>query len=154
MPMYRRLALATAALTLGALTTGCDTVADFTPQQATDRVSTRAQEAFQQLPAGATLKVDANRPAVPCGTDPNGPSFVEIDYSLQYPTGWPVEQTMETLAGYWQKAGYKTVNDERGVKGTPSFSAEDQDGFRIGVSVTYRDDGTIDAYLISSSPCS
>jgi hypothetical protein len=45
------------------------------------------------------------------------------------------------------------VRDDRTDDKLPDFSAEDSDGFRIGASLTYRDSGRIDAFLVSSSPC-
>ncbi len=157
MPSTRRLAMTlAAALTAGALTTGCDSVqpqAPFTQQQAVERVATRAQEAFQQLPAGATLKVDRDEPKMHCDDGPDGRTFVETNYAIDYPEGWPVEQTIPTLADYWTKQGYKTIRDERTRDKLPAYSAEDAEGFRIGARLTYLDNGRIDAYLISSSPC-
>jgi hypothetical protein len=157
MSSFRTLALtAAAALTAGALTAGCDTVqpkATVTQQQAVERVAARAQEALQQLPSGAKLKVYSDQPTMPCDDGPKGSTFVETDYTIDYPDSWPVEQTVPTLADYWTKNGYKTVKDERTRKGLPAFSAEHPDGFRIGIQLTYRDTGRIDAFLISSSPC-
>jgi hypothetical protein len=157
MPALRRLVLTVAAvLTAGALTAGCDAVQPeptITKQQAVDRVAARAQEAFQQLPAGATLKLRSNEPDMPCDDGPDGRTFVETDYTIEYPQGWPVQQTMATLADYWTTNGYQTVRDERADATTPGFSVEHPDGFRIGIQITNRDSGRIDAYLISSSPC-
>ena len=157
MPSIRRLALTiAAALTAGALIAGCDTVqpqSSVTQQQAVDRVAARAQDALQHLPPGATLKVQSNEPQMPCDNGPKGRTFVETDYVIDYPQGWPVEQIIPTLADYWAKQGYKTIKDERARDKLPAFSVEDPDGFRIGVQLTYRDNGRIDAYLISSSPC-
>jgi hypothetical protein len=155
MPLLGRLALAAAAaLTAGALTAGCDNVKPaLTQHQAVDRVNARAREAFQQLPAGAALKVRTDEPKMPCDDGPKGRTFVETNYNIEYPEGWPVEQTIPALADYWTKNGYKTVKDERTRDKLPAFSAEDPDGFRIGARLTYRDNGRVDAYLISSSPC-
>jgi hypothetical protein len=155
MPLYRQLALTiAAALTAGALTAGCDTVEKpaVTQQQAVDRVAARAREALQQLPPGATLKIRSDEPKMPCD-DAKGRTFVETDYTIEYPEGWPVQQTIPTLADYWTKNGYKTIKDERTRDKLPAFSVEHPDGFRIGIQLTYRDNGHIDAYLISSSPC-
>jgi hypothetical protein len=154
MSMLTRLAwTAIAAVTVGALTAGCDNESDFSQSQAEERVAVRAQEALRQLPPGATLKVDLSEPKMSCGDGPDSRTFVETDYSIQYPQGWPVEQTVATLADYWTEQGYKTVRDERDRDKLPAFSAEDPDGFRIGAQLTYRDSGRIDAFLISSSPC-
>lgn len=157
MRIRRRLAMPIAvALAVAALTTGCEHVQsppNITKDQAIARVDTRAQEAFQQLPAGATLKPRTSEPDMPCDDGPDGRTFVDNDYTIDYPTGWPVEQTISTLAAYWTAQGYKTIKDERTRAKTPAFSAEHPDGFRIGVLVTYRDNGRIDAILISSSPC-
>jgi hypothetical protein len=155
MPLLRHLALtAVAALTAGALTAGCDSVDQpaFTQQQAVERVATRAQEALQQLPPGATLKIHLNEPEMPCD-DNGGSTFVETDYAIDYPQGWPVKDTIGTLADYWSKNGYTTIRDERSRDKLPALSVEHPDGFRIGIQLTYRDTGRIDAYLLSSSPC-
>jgi hypothetical protein len=157
MRIARRLATTVAAaLAAGALTAGCDNVQSppaITKEQAVERVEARAQEAFQRLPAGATLKPRSSEPEMPCDDGPGDRTFVENDYTIDYPTGWPVEQTIPTLADYWAGQGYRTVKDERTRDRIPAFSAEHPDGFRIGVRLTYRDNGRIDAFLISSSPC-
>jgi hypothetical protein len=149
-----RLALTiTAALAAGALTAGCDSVQPgptITKEQAVTRVDARAQEAFRQLPAGATLKPRSSEPDTPCD---DGRTFVENDYTVEYPSGWPVEQAIPVLAGYWTSNDYKTVKDDRDRDKTPAFSVEHPDGFRIGIRLTCRDSGAIDAFLISSSPC-
>ncbi|HYN94269.1 MAG TPA: hypothetical protein VES42_10520 [Pilimelia sp.] len=152
----RRLALTlTTVLAAAAITSGCDTVepaATITKQQAVERVANRAQEALRQLPPGATLQVRLHEPDTPC--DPGDPrTFVESNYSLDYPEQWPVEQAIPTLAAYWRDKGYKIIKDQRDRPKTPALSVEDPDGFRIGVALTYRDSGRIDAFLISSSPC-
>jgi hypothetical protein len=157
MPSPGRLVLTlVAALTAGAITAGCDSPVQeptVTKPQAIERVTARAQEALQQLPPGATLKAELNQPDVPCDSGPKGRTFVEIDYKVEYPDGWPVEQFIPTLADYWTKNGYKTLDDNRDRDKLPTFGAEHPDGFRIGASLTYRDSGRIDAYLVSSSPC-
>ena len=157
MRVLRHLAVPIAvALAVTALTAGCDRVQsppELTKDQAIARVDTRAQEAFRQLPAGATLKPRTSEPDMPCDDGPDGRTFVDNDYTIDYPDGWPVEQAIPTLAAYWTEQGYRTVKDERARARTPAFSAEHPDGFRIGVLVTYRDNGRIDALLISSSPC-
>lgn len=157
MPPARRLAHAlAAALAAGALTAGCDSSVQqptMTPSQAVERVAARAQEALRQLPPGATLKAELNQPEIPCDNGGDKSTFAEIDYKIDYPAGWPVAQVIPTLAGYWTKNGYKTVTDKRTDAKTPTLGVEHPDGFRISASLTYRDNGRIDAYLISSSPC-
>ena len=146
----------TAALTAGAITAGCDSPVEppeITQQQTVERVTARAQEALRQLPPGATLKPELNQPEIPCDSGPDGSTFAEIDYKLVYPDGWPVQQFIPTLADYWAANGYTIVDDSRGNAKTPNLGVEHPDGFRIGASLTYRDNGTVDAYLISSSPC-
>jgi hypothetical protein len=155
--MLRRLArTAAAALTAGALTTGCDSVQPqpaLTQQQAVERVGSRAQEALAQLPPGATLKVHLNEPDLACDNGPGGRTFVETDYAIDYPEGWPVEQAIPTLAQYWTAKGYKTLRDERSDAKLPAFAVQDPEGFRISIELTRRDNGRVDAFIISSSPC-
>ena len=156
MRLPRRLTLTIAAvLAAGGLTAGCDTVEPqpaITQEQAVERVEARAREAIGQLPAGATLKPQLLEPKMQCD-EAGGRTFVEHDYIIEYPAGWPVQQTVTTLADYWTRNGYKTVKDERARERIPEFGAEHPDGFRIGVQLTYRDNGRIDAFLVSSSPC-
>ena len=145
-----------AAFTAGVLTAGCDNSVQqptITTAQAIERVTARAQEALQQLPPGATLKAELNQPEIPCDNGPDGSTFAEIDYKIVYPDGWPVAKVIPTLADYWTANNYKIVDDSRTNDKTPNLGVEHPDGFRIGASLTYRDNGTIDAYLISSSPC-
>jgi hypothetical protein len=158
MPSLRHLVLAVAAVvTAGALTTGCDNVqppAEMTQQQAVERVDALAQEAFQQLPAGATLKQRSSEPEMPCDDGPGGRTFVETDYVIDYPEGWPVQQTMGILGDYWAKNNYKIVRDDRQDDKAPELVVEHPgDAFHIGYLVTYRDNGRIDALLRSSSAC-
>ena len=156
MSAARRLVLAlTAALAVGAITAGCDNTVQptVTKPQAIERTTARAQEALQQLPPGATLQIRRNEPDMPCDNGPDGRTFVELDYSIRYPDGWPVEKVIGTLADYWTRSGYTIVKDERDRDKLPAIGVEHPDGFRIGASLTYRDNGRIDAYLVSSSPC-
>ena len=152
----RLLSTLVAALTAGALTAGCDTVqhAAVTKEQAVERVVARAEEAFAQLPPGASLKIRSTEPDMPCDDGPAGRTFVETGYTVEYPDAWPVEQSMATLSAYWQRSGYKTIRDDRGSDKLPEIVVEHpDDGFRIGYLLTHRDNGRIDAYLTSSSPC-
>ena len=155
MPSLHRLALtAAAALTAVALAAGCDTVEQpaITQQQAVERVTAHAQEALQQLPPGATLKIQRDEPEMPCDDGPR--TFVETDYIVDYPKGWPVERTIPTLADFWARNGYTIVKDDRASDKLPALGVEHpDDGFRILIRLTYRDNGRIDAFLISSSPC-
>ncbi len=154
----RRTALTViAALTAGALTAGCDTVDQqptVTKEQAVERVAARAQEAFGQLPAGATLKQTLAQTDLPCENGPKGSTFVETDYAVEYPATWPVEQSMATLSAYWHSNKYKIVRDDRSDDKFPELVVEHPtDGFRIGYLVAHRNNGRIDAILKSSSPC-
>lgn len=153
----RRTALAVlAALTVGALTAGCDTVDQptVTKEQAIERVAARAQEAFQQLPSGATLKQTLAQTDLPCDNGPKGRTFVETDYAVEYPPSWPVEQSMATLSTYWTNNKYTIVRDDRQDDKFPELVVEHPaDGFRIGYLVAHRDNGRTDAILKSSSPC-
>ena len=152
----RRALTIVAALVAGALTAGCDSVDQptVTKEQAVERVATRALEAFQQLPAGATLKQTLAQTDLPCDDGPDGRTFVETDYAVEYPPSWPVEQSMATLSTYWQNSDYRIVRDDRQDDKFPELVVEHPaDGFRIGYLVAHRDNGRIDAILRSSSPC-
>ncbi len=138
-----------AVVLAGVLTGGCDMKSPFSQQQAEQRVEARAQEALQQLPAGTSLKVGLHLTDVKCDR-PAGGHFIETNYDVEPPAGWPVDQTLPTLDAYWTKQGYKVVRDERGDDTVPTLSVEDADGFRIGV-VFNRSKAA--AFLISSSPC-
>ncbi|AEV84399.1 hypothetical protein ACWT_3376 [Actinoplanes sp. SE50] len=145
-----------AALTVAALTVGCDSSvpsqSNVTQHEAEQRVADRAQEALQQLPSGASLKVTLNEPKLRC-EDNGDRTFVENQYAIEYPKGWPVQQAVPTLAGYWTGKGYKILRDERDDPKLARFGVEYPDEFRISIEVIHRDNGRVDAYLISSSPC-
>jgi hypothetical protein len=151
------LTVALTALIAGALTAGCDPVQPtVTNQQAVERVAARAHEAFAQLPPGASLTMRSHEPAMPCdGDGSHGRTFVETEYTIDYPPSWPIEQTLTTLASYWQRASYKTVRDDRKDPQLPELVVEHpHDGFRIGYLLKHADNGHVDGYLTSSSPCS
>lgn len=156
MPSIRRLAVTIAAtLTAIALATGCESVrprAALTQEQAATRVATRAQEALQHLPPGASPRVDRNAPELPCDDKP-GSTFVETRYVIDYPPGWPFYQVLPYLATYWTNEGYQKVRDDRNDPEQPAFAFEDPDGFRISIELYHRDNSRYDAYLLSSSPC-
>jgi hypothetical protein len=158
MPSPRRPILTVvAALTAGTLITGCDNVPSeptLTKQEAVARVDARAQEAFAQLPTGATLKTRSSKPDLPCDNGPDGRTFVENTYTIDYPQGWPIQQSMTVLAEFWTKNNYKTVRDDRQDDSAPELVVEHpDDAFHIGYLVSYRDNGRIDAVLRSSSTC-
>lgn len=141
-----------AALSL--LTTGCglmNSTSDISRQEAAERVAQRADEAFAQLPPGATLRILLDHPDSRC--DEGDLVFAERQYQIDYPQGWPVDEAVPTLSGYWNGAGYETLRDESSDPKLPNFAAQDQDGFRISIEINHRDTGVTDAYLVSSSPC-
>jgi hypothetical protein len=155
MSSLRRTALA--LLAAGALLAGCDSTQEstVTKEEAVQRVADRAQEAFRQLPPGATLKQTLHTPDLACNDqDRDGAVFVETTYQVMYPKGWPVDQTMATISAYWDSHGYKAVRDDRGDTTHPELVVEkEDDGFRIGYLISHRANGTEDVYLRSSSPC-
>jgi hypothetical protein len=158
MPSPRHLAqIAVAALTAGALLAGCDNVPSeptVSKQEAVTRVEARAQEAFAQLPAGATLKLRSSRPDLPCEEGSGGRRFVENSYTIDYPAGWPIGQSLTTLADYWARSNYKVVRDERQDDKVPELVVEHPDDlFHIGYLLSYRDNGRIDGVIRSSSTC-
>jgi hypothetical protein len=156
--MPRPLALTVvAALTAGTLITGCDTVPSeptVTKQEAVARVEARAQEAFGRLPAGATLKTRSSKPDLPCDEGPDGRTFVENSYTIDYPQGWPIEQSLAVLADYWTNSNYTIVRDDRQDTRAPELVVEHpDDAFHLGYLLSYRDNGRIDGILRSSSTC-
>jgi hypothetical protein len=143
-----------AALTAALLLTGCDMQPSVTKQQAIERVAQRAQEAFAQLPPGATLKQELQQTDLPCDEGKDSATFVETNYVVEHPAGWPVDESLPLLASYWQKAGYTIVRDDRGDTKLPELVVEHpDDGFRIGYIVAHGDTGVVKATLSSSSPC-
>lgn len=157
MPPPRLARIAVAALTAGALLAGCDNVPaepTVSKQEAVTRVEARAQEAFGQLPAGATLKLRSSRPDLPCEEGSGGRRFVENSYTIDYPEGWPIERSMTVLADYWARSNYKVVLDYRKEKKVPELVVEHPDDlFHIGLLLSYRDNGRVDGVLRSSSTC-
>ncbi|WP_430783843.1 hypothetical protein [Actinoplanes sp. G11-F43] len=146
-----RIALTVAA---GLLLTGCglmNPAPDISRTDAAERVARQAEEAFAQLPPGATLRTLLDHPESKC--DEGDLVFAERQYQIDYPQGWPVARAVPTLAGYWTGAGWETLRDERADPKLPNFAAQDPDGFRISIEITNRDSGVVDAYLVSSSPC-
>lgn len=140
------------AVVLGA---GCDSAKEttVTKDQAVARVAERAQEAFRQLPPGATLEQTLHTPDLPCD-DGDGRVFVETRYDVVFPATWPVDQSMTVLADYWTGNGYRIVRDDRASTELPELVAEKtSDGFRIGYLINHGADGRATARLLSSSPC-
>ncbi|MDG4785675.1 hypothetical protein O7626_06975 [Micromonospora sp. WMMD1102] len=128
-----------------------------TAAQAAQRVEEILRDASAQLPPGAEMKPFGHTGTLPCDdpTDggPAGRVFVEQQYELDFPPGWPADQALPTLAAYWQWRGYQVVNDLRD-HGDPRFTVQDPaDGYRVGVTVYHRAPGSVDVYLIGSSPC-
>lgn len=156
LPLRHLVLTAVAVLTAGTLLTGCDNVQDqptLTKEAAVARVEALAQETFAQLPAGATLKLKASLPDVRCD-DNRGGSFVENSYTITYPQGWPVEQSMAALADYWAGRDYPIVRDQRQDTQVPELVVETPgDEFHIGYLITRRDNGDVDPVLRTSSPC-
>ncbi|RZU49359.1 hypothetical protein EV385_1109 [Krasilnikovia cinnamomea] len=147
----RRAAVIVTALTAALLTTGCDMEPTVTKQQAIERVAQRAQESFAQLPPGATLVKEFAQDGLPCD---DGNVMVETDYNIAFSSGWPVDQTIATLAKYWESAGYKVARDDRSSPDVPELVVEHpDDGFQLGILVARGSDGTIKATLRSSSSC-
>ena len=144
-------------LAAGALLAGCDSTQEstVTKDEAVQRVADRAQEALRQLPAGATLKQTLHQPDLTCDDqDRDGAIFVETNYQVVHPQGWPVDQSMATISAYWDSHGYKAVRDDRDDTKNPELVVEkEEDGFRIGYLVSRRANGTTDVFLRSSSPC-
>lgn len=128
-----------------------------TKDEAVQQVGRNAQEAFQQLPGGAVLRPDGESRSLPCDdADDGGPAgrtFVEFQYTIDYPPAWPVDQALPTLADYWKEQGYRDVRDNRDDAVNPELVVERPDGFRISVGLSRRSTGTTDARLLSSSPC-
>ncbi|MFI1989748.1 hypothetical protein [Actinoplanes sp. NPDC020271] len=128
-----------------------------TKAQAAQRVEELVQEAFKQLPSGATLKVSTDEDSVPCDdpTDggPAGRIFAEKAYDIVPPaTGtWPSNEIIPTLVTFWQQKGYKTRTDDRS-KQEPRYSVETSDGYIVLVQSWNRGDH-LDYGLSADSPC-
>jgi hypothetical protein len=86
-----------------------------TKTQAVQRVDTLLKEAFVQLPDDVTTTTNLNVDAVPCDAPTDGRIFAERRDIVTAPAGgtWQVTEALPTLAAYWEKAGYKTITDER-----------------------------------------
>jgi hypothetical protein len=154
-------ALMAAAMML--LTTACTgTKEDLRPAesqaQAVQRVEQLVQEAFAQLPPGATMKVNLNTDAMPCDdpTDggPAGRIFAERRYFIVPPsTGtWPkAAEAVPALVGFWQEQGYKVRSDGRNDP-EPRYMVETADGYRVTAATWNRGDH-LDLSLGATSPC-
>ncbi|HET9517999.1 MAG TPA: hypothetical protein VFO77_09765 [Actinoplanes sp.] len=124
--------------------------------QATERVEDLLQEAYRQLPPGATLKPRGGVAELPCD-DPtdNGPAgrvFIEKVYQVAFPAGWPADRALPALVQYWQPPQYRVHNDRRDAP-DPRFAVETTDGYRVSIEVFVRPAGNLDVYLGGSSPC-
>lgn len=143
--------------TAGAVLAGCGSAAEsgLTSEEAVKRVAARAEEAVAHLPAGASLEQTLHQPDVTCDDhDRDGPVFVETNYRVVYPPGWPVDDTMATISGYWSSHGYRIVRDDRDNATHPELVVEKKDdGFRIGYLISHRANGAKDVFINSSSPC-
>lgn len=139
------------AVVTGGCGSSAGTAADASPDDA--RVTALAEEAFRQLPPGATLKVMLEQPEIPCDRGPADTTFTEIEYIVDHPRGWPVEQVIPVLAGYWAHTGYTIVDDERDDRQVPVLRVEHPGGFRIAASLVRPEHGRVAAYLVSSSTC-
>jgi hypothetical protein len=152
----RRYATALAVAAALLLAIGCDVQNQpaVTQEEAITRVVARANDTFGQLPPGARLTKKAEKEKVTCGDGRiDTRTFVEYVYTIDYPDGWPVEESMATLATYWEKAGYTTVRDDRASRDFPELVVENPaDGFRVGYLVAH-DGGKAFPTLRSSSPC-
>ncbi|GIG86625.1 hypothetical protein [Plantactinospora endophytica] len=157
----RRTALLAAFLVTGVATSACggddDVQPTVTAVQAAQRVEEILRETHSQLPPGAELKPFGNSGTLPCDdpTDggPAGRVFVEQQYEVVFPGNWPADQALPKLAEYWQQQDYKIVNDLRD-RSDPRLSVEDPaDGYRVSITVYNRAPGSVDIYLIGSSPC-
>lgn len=128
-----------------------------TKEQAAQRTEQLVQEAFAQLPAGATLKLNNSSDESPCDDasdgGPAGRVFVERRYLVVPPPGgtWPVDQALPTLVSFWEKKGYK-VYDDRRTSSYPKYVVETPDGYSANITTWDRGDHS-DITLSSSSPC-
>lgn len=158
-PQHRAALAATIALIL--VTSGCGKKEEGmqptnTADQASARVDAVVEETLQQLPTGATLKRHGPTGMMPCDdpTDggPAGRVFIEKQYEVEYPAGWPADQAIPRLAEYWQQKSYRIHNDRRD-KTDPSLAVETPDGYRASIDVFIRGAGHTDIYVAGSSPC-
>lgn len=128
-----------------------------TKEQAAQRTEELVQEAFAQLPSGATLKLHNSSDESPCDdpTDggPAGRVFAERRYLVVPPAGgsWPADQAIPALVTFWQQKGYR-VHDDRRTGSYPRYVVETADGYSANISTFDRGDH-VDVTLSSSSPC-
>lgn len=153
--------MAAAVLALaGGFAAGCGEEGGMQPtmtgSQAAVRVEEVLQETFRQLPPGAQLRPYGDTGTLPCDdpTDggPAGRVFVEQQYEVVHDPQWPVDQVVPLLAAHWEEQGLEVVTDLRAER-DPQLSVEHPDGFRVGIEVYPRADGSADVYLVGSSPC-
>ncbi|MEU8238740.1 hypothetical protein AB0C07_10875 [Actinoplanes missouriensis] len=159
----RRLLLAAVLLSLLVVTAACkaeeggDVQPTETKAEASRRVDALVEEAFAQLPPGATRKPNVNVDSVPCDdpTDggPAGRIFAERRDLIVPPSGgaWPVTDVFPTLIAFWEQQGYTTRIDGRSER-EPRYSVGTPDGYIVIVNSWDRGDH-VDISLGSTSPC-
>ncbi|MEE6261060.1 hypothetical protein [Plantactinospora sonchi] len=149
--------VATVGLTGSSCGEGADARPTITTDQAAQRVEQLLRETYGQLPPGAELRPHGDLGTLPCDdpTDggPAGRVFVEQQYEVTSPLDWPADQALPGLAEHWQRQGYRVIDDQRD-RSDPRLAVEHpEDGFRVSVNVYHRAPGSLDVYLIGSSPC-
>ncbi|BCY07160.1 hypothetical protein L3i22_022480 [Actinoplanes sp. L3-i22] len=129
-----------------------------TKAQAAQRVDELLREAFTQLPAGASLKVDYRSDGSACD-DPadNGPAGQVFAESRSWivPPGngsWPADQAVPVLVAFWQRKGYKLHADRRSDSRYPTYVVETPDSYYVSIDGWDRTDH-LDYTLSGSSPC-
>ncbi|GIE34699.1 hypothetical protein Ait01nite_077440 [Actinoplanes italicus] len=128
-----------------------------TSAEAVKRVEALVQEAFAQLPAGATLKFSDGSDHGSCDDAesglPRGRVFVEKRYNVvpRAGGGWPEEQAIPALVAFWEKQGYRVYDDGRDRR-DPKFVVDTPDGYAVIVHGYDRGDH-YDFTLSGSSPC-
>jgi hypothetical protein len=128
-----------------------------TSAEAAKRVETLVQEAFAQLPAGATLKFSDGSDHGSCDDAesgaPRGKVFVEKRYNVVPAADgvWPEDQAIPTLVAFWEKRGYHVYDDGRDRR-DPKYVVDTPDGYAV-IVMGYDRGGYYDYTLTSSSPC-
>ncbi|WP_430782597.1 hypothetical protein [Actinoplanes sp. G11-F43] len=121
--------------------------------EASQRVQQLVEEAFAQLPPGASLVFNDGSDVGPCEGAMQGRVFAEKRYRIVVEPGsdWPADRAIPTLVAFWEKAGYQ-LHDDRRQERWPRYVVRTPDDFSVNIAGWDRGDH-FDYTLTSSSPC-
>lgn len=124
-----------------------------TAAEASQRVQQLVEEAFAQLPPGASLVFNDGSDVGACDGHLQGMVFAEKRYRIVVEPGsnWPADQAIPTLVAFWEKAGYR-LHDDRRQERWPRYVVRSPDDFSVSIAGWDRGDH-FDYTLSSSSPC-